>query len=121
MSEEIKITEIPDSTIEEIEKKSAKNLPDRPSAQGMTADAIRAALYLPITDDDNSVIAELQRVIKEANDLFKAIDEGKTAIKKADGTVVTDIMFNATDAGKILTVGEDGSFAPIEVTIGGSY
>ena len=72
MSEK-KITEINQITWKAIEDKSAKNLPNKPTEQGWSANAIREALYLPITAEKESVLAELKRVITEANNLFTSL------------------------------------------------
>ena len=55
-------------TIECILKKSAYSLPDRPSEAGMTPAQIKATFYRPILDTEQSLLAEVNRVIGEAND-----------------------------------------------------
>ena len=69
--------EIPSITAEDeaaIKRKTAEPLPINPAAKGMKAADIRAALYSPITDDTHSVMAELKRVICEANIALAALE-----------------------------------------------
>ncbi len=67
------INKITDETKAALKRKSVENIPDRPTAAGMSAAEIKAAFYKPIYDEENSVIAELARVISEANNLFTSL------------------------------------------------
>ncbi len=50
-----------------IKRKSAQTLPNNPTEAGYKAADIRNAFFRPITDDENSVLSELDRVIHEVN------------------------------------------------------
>lgn len=119
-----------------IKRKSAFNLPDRPSERGMKPDEIKRALYAPITDDENSALAELGRVIKELNTVLEKIEVAQdkykiSVLKTASGHCLTitdengrvsyDIPngkdgtdgiglpdITAADEGKIVVVSEGG-------------
>ena len=75
MANEYKVKPISAEVAAAIKKKSAFNLPDRPSERGMKPDEIKRALYAPITDDEDSVLAELGRVIDETNEALSGIDQ----------------------------------------------
>lgn len=55
-----------------INRKSAYALPNRPSDSGMKPDEIRRAFWRPVTDTEDSVLSELDRVVDEANAEFDA-------------------------------------------------
>lgn len=73
MANEYKVKPISAEVAAAIKKKSAFNLPDRPSERGMKPDEIKRALYAPITDNENSVLAELGRVIDDTNAALEGI------------------------------------------------
>lgn len=58
------------STKNAIKRKTAFNLPDRPSDMGMKAAEIKAAFWSPVIDENYSAVAEIDRVIKDANKLI---------------------------------------------------
>ena len=74
MATEYRIKPVSAETEAAIKRKSAFNLPDRPSERGMKPDEIKRTLYGPITDDENSVLAELRRIVKEANVILADVD-----------------------------------------------
>lgn len=61
------INSISSEMIESIKRKTAYNLPDNPSAQGMKAPDIKKAFYQSQTDSTNSILAALNEVIQQAN------------------------------------------------------
>ena len=69
-----KIKEISEITIKAIKEKSASKLPNNPAAAGLKGDTVRTKFYAPITDDENSVLSELGRVISEANTAFAELE-----------------------------------------------
>ncbi len=56
-------------------RKSANTLPNRPSEQGYSADEIKRRLYAFITDAQNSIIAELNRIVAETNTAILSVKE----------------------------------------------
>lgn len=52
-------------------RSSAYSLPDRPSERGMKPAEIKKAFYQPITDSARSVLAEIDRVVNEANEIIE--------------------------------------------------
>jgi hypothetical protein len=89
MAEEIKqITQISDDTKQGIKRKTAEMLPDNPTAAGMKAADIKAAFFKGLTDGNLSLVAELERVINEANETFSA--EAKTR-SDADSNLTTEL------------------------------
>ena len=69
-NEEAWINNIKNETICKIKRKSAYSLPTRPSEEQIHADTIKSALYAFVTDNENSVISEINRIVKEINDTF---------------------------------------------------
>lgn len=74
MANEYRINPISAEVAGAIKRKSAFNLPDRPSERGMKPDEIKRALYGPITDSEDSVLEEIGRVITEANKAFSDVE-----------------------------------------------
>ena len=66
-----------------IRKKSVLSLPDNPSEAGMKPDDIKKAFVAPIIDTKDSVLAELDRIVGEANDALGSVDK---KIDKVDNT-----------------------------------
>ena len=75
MAERKRVSPISAETAAAIKRKSAYNLPDRPTERGMKPDEIKRAFYGPITDANNSVISELSRVIDEVNEVVAGVEE----------------------------------------------
>ena len=104
------IKEVSEQRINEIRLKTPYGLPDNPSANGMSAEQVKRAFYGPLTDDEISVIAELNRVVREANVLFKRqevlLDEGappgatgvigKIYVDYMDGKVYMEVPLDGT-------------------------
>ena len=67
-----KISQVSEEKIEKIRNRTAFSLPDNPSAKGWNASDIRAALYQGITEGEDSVLGELNRVVSGVN---KALEE----------------------------------------------
>ena len=79
-----KIQKTEKSVKEAIRRKSAFSLPNNPSAQGYKASEIRNALYTPITDEKNSVMAELDRIVDEVNGFLGDVAKNCDVIVKTD-------------------------------------
>ena len=80
MAEEKKqINAVTNESKNAIIRASAYSLPDNPTARGMKPDQIRRQLYQAICGGEYSVLAELERVIKEANlALFYLLGKAET-------------------------------------------
>lgn len=96
MAEEIKkeIAQISEDTKAAIRRKTAEILPDNPTAAGMKAADIKAAFFKGLTDSNLSILAELARVITEANEVAKA--EAKTIASL--GERISDEEIGRSDA-----------------------
>lgn len=70
-----KIDNMSESVRNIILRKSAYGLPLRPSASGMKAADIKKAFYSAITDEEDSIVSELKRIIREANEILVEIQE----------------------------------------------
>lgn len=77
-----KIIGITNVTKQKILNKSAKSLPDRPSASGYSAEQIRRAFFEPIinkdmqdNEDNPSLVSEVNRIVAETNE---AIEKANT-------------------------------------------
>ena len=69
----VAISSTSEATRQIIERKSAANLPDQPSASGMKPAEIKRAFYAPVLDSTGSVLSEVERVISEANECFATL------------------------------------------------
>ena len=65
------INKVSSTTKSAIIRKSVKSLPNKPSDKGYKAEEIKKAMYEPITGEQNSVIAEIDRVVDEVNAEFE--------------------------------------------------
>ena len=95
------INEITLSKQNAIKRKSAQALPDNPTNQGMSAEQIKGAFWKFILDNEDSIISEMIRMIKEANTTFENIDDEikkKLAIaqENPNKTMITDAEGNVT-------------------------
>ena len=94
MSEEIKerewIAPVTESTRGIIQAKTVTSLPNNPSERGMSADQIKAAFWRPVTDAEYSVLAELERVIREANAAMDGMDDAVDNMSKKVDELVTE-------------------------------
>lgn len=61
------VKKITTEKVNQIEKKTVKTLPDDPSKQGYSPDQIKRRMYAALLDPDNSVIAEVNRIVDEIN------------------------------------------------------
>ena len=74
--EEIKrVQNVSTTTKNAIRRKSAQTLPNNPSEAGYSPDEIKRRLYGLVTDADASVLAEIDRIVNETNQLFNDIIE----------------------------------------------
>ena len=78
---------------DKIRRKTVIVMPDRPSERGIHAAAIKDALSKPICGEENSVLAELDRVVDEANEVLERVegrvDELKDTTIDVDSTSTT--------------------------------
>lgn len=61
------INRISQAAVNNIRRKTAYGLPDRPSERGYKAVDVKRAFYSALTDSDNSITAEVNRVVDEIN------------------------------------------------------
>ncbi len=71
--EKIVIPQVSASTKNAIKRKTAFNLPDRPSDMGMKPAEIKESFWSPVIGETYSAIAELDRVIRDINEAFDEI------------------------------------------------
>lgn len=88
----LKIAETSEAFKAAIKSKSVENMPNNPSEMGWKAGDIKKRFYLPIYDKDNSVLAEINRVISEINGayttaLIKYIQTIETAADMSDENI----------------------------------
>ncbi len=75
------ISPISENTRAKISNKSAASLPNTPSLFGMPADQIRGAFYRPLTDDDESIISEINRIATNSSSALECLKEVLSALK----------------------------------------
>lgn len=69
------VQHISNSKLNAIKRKSVQPLPNRPSAQGMSAEQIKNAFWKFVLDNEDSIISEISRIINETNkELDKKFD-----------------------------------------------
>lgn len=61
------IQQINNETKEKIKRKTAYGFPNKPSASGIPPEVIKRTSYAPLVDDENSIVAEINRLVDEAN------------------------------------------------------
>lgn len=61
------VSKISENTRDKIIKKSVNPLPNSPSRVGYSASDIKGAMFKFVTDEENSVISEINRVVDEVN------------------------------------------------------
>ena len=82
-----------------IKRKSAQALPNKPSAQGYTAEEIKNYLTNFVTDDEDSFKAELDRIVDEINVLIGGIEN--VTLKNY---VIDEIVKNFTEQNPVLNL-----------------
>lgn len=70
-----KINNVSAATKSAISRKSAQTLPNNPSERGYSAEEIKRRFYQPILDAANSALAEIDRVVNEANLTFSQVSD----------------------------------------------
>ena len=117
MAEKYKIPPISADAWAAIKRKSAFNLPDRPTERGMKPDEIRQAFYGPITDQQASVLAEIARVIGDANDMFALVEaDGKrnnVSVARIEGGHRVTIVVNDVETCLDIMDGRDTAIPAI--------
>lgn len=112
-------------TTDEMRTKIRRNtvitMPDRPSERGIRAQDIKDALSKPICGNQNSVLAELDRVVDEANQILEPLTENVTKINEEyENTYILDTT--TTPSSIQYEIGKDktykmkgGSFTRVEI------
>lgn len=60
---------------DKIKRKSAYSLPQRPSEEQLGAERIKQAFYTFVTDDENSVLSEINRIVDQTNAALEGHNE----------------------------------------------
>lgn len=103
------IEQVSTNTEQAIKRKTAYALPDRPSESGMRPDEIKKAFYSAMTDKDDSLMAEIKRIVNESNNVTEDIYKLIEAQKKVD------ISQTETNANKVMVTDEKGDVIPSKV------
>ncbi len=124
------IAKISQETKDAIRRKSAATLPDNPSEMGWKPNEIKKAFYTATTDKDNSVLAEIDRVVEETNAALAEtsteldesasvkVDEAKEEVKGYTDTAVSE----SAKAMKEYADEQDGLLgASVEVSLDDDY
>ena len=92
------ITKTSPADRKKLERASALALPTNPTARGMTADQIKAALWIPIFGSDVSLLKELDRVVDAVNSyllhLYTFLENG---VPGAGGSDTESVKVHNTD------------------------
>lgn len=91
------IEEISESKRKQIIKKSVDPLPNNPSKAGYKADEIKKAMFGFVTDEKDSIIAEINRIINEINFNFDNIDLSDYDTKEEVRNLIKDFITNNTN------------------------
>ena len=78
MSDNYKVKRVSEETRMNIQRKSAYTLPNRPTEQGMKPNELKRAFYGFVTEANNSMISEMNRVVDEANKALDEEEKGRT-------------------------------------------
>lgn len=103
------IEQVSTNTEQAIKRKTAYALPDRPSESGMRPDEIKKAFYSAMTDRDDSLMAEIKRIVNESNNVTEDIYKLIEAQKKVD------ISQTETNKNKVMITDEKGDVVPSKV------
>lgn len=107
MEEVSKIQNVSAATKNAITRKSAQTLPNHPSEMGYSAEEIKRRFYQPILDAANSALAEIDRVVNEAN----------KALGQVDGNLQTFIDTNTITEAYKLTLDKSNWVFNIETNL----
>lgn len=102
------INKVSKETKNKILNKSAKRLPDNPSAVGMKPEDIKRAFYAPITDAGSGVLEEIDRIAEEMNRELERISENskenctKDELDAAVAGVMKENYYTKSEVNKLL-------------------
>lgn len=82
-----KIPNVAEETKEKIKRSSAYSLPNNPTGAGYKPQDIKNALFKPIVDGQNSVLAEIERLINELNKVLPTIKISEMKLNGKDNTL----------------------------------
>ena len=92
------VNKISNSKISAIKRKSAYALPDNPTGSGMNAEKIKNAFWTFAIDENDSIVAEIQRIIDEINtDIGSKENYSNKGVTIADNTSNTSKFPTAKD------------------------
>ena len=90
------IEKISENKRKQIINKSVNPLPNNPSKAGYKADEIKKAMFGFVTDEKDSIIAEINRIINEINFNFDNIDLSDYNTKEEIRNLIKDFITNNT-------------------------
>lgn len=83
----IKIPNVAEETKEKIKRSSAYSLPNNPTGAGYKPQDIKNALFKPIVDGQNSVLAEIDKLINELNKVLPSVKISEMKLNGKDNTL----------------------------------
>ena len=86
---------------DKIISKSVQPLPNNPGRAGMKADAVKKAMFAFVTDEKESVVEEINRVVEEIND-YKFKPSIYHLILEEDVNIVVKKSINKNDVSSIV-------------------
>lgn len=81
------IPNIAEETKEKIKRSSAYSLPNNPTGAGYKPQDIKNALFKPIVDSQNSVLAEIEKLINELNKVLPSVKIREMKLSGKDNTL----------------------------------
>lgn len=83
----IQIPNVAEETKEKIKRSSAYSLPHNPTGAGYKPQDIKNALFKPIVDGENSVLAEIEKLINELNKVLPSVKISEIKLSGKDNTL----------------------------------
>ena len=73
INRDLRISKVNPNDVEKIKRISAYDLPNNPSARGMTPDEIRGAFWRPLVETGNSLVNEIDKLAARANEYIDSV------------------------------------------------
>ena len=86
------INKVTQASRQAIRDKTVRDIPDRPSERGYSADELKALFSKAIFDEENSALAELDRVVEEINDYIGDLNESDSVKKYIQNYVIGQLV-----------------------------
>jgi uncharacterized protein YoxC len=91
------IEKIDQTRLDKIRAKTPESLPINPSTSGMSPQAVRRHFYAGMTDENESVVAELNRIVDEVNEEIETINGNADGLDTRLETAESEIDTLQTD------------------------